>query len=437
MTSAILALWLGLSPVSLGILGSDPPSDGDPKSLVGRLGSPRYSERESASRALLAIGAGAIDPLRAAREADDAEVQVRAEQLLQDIERNLLLHPTTVQIKGGIDSPSDLASSLVEQTGFPLTVQVADSRGFIGKAPTPGTSTFWDAMADGGLDLGEGRRPGGFRRFEPLAAANFQIEPALRPSAPSQIEGAFRLIARRTTQLDVDEIQVQCVLQAEPRLSIRPGFVELYEAEADDGESLLPARNDPRFDANIEEFANTTPLADLVLPVRVPSRKGAGVARLRGRVEFEVEGRRLEPDALPLVGEAGSLPPPLDCGDLTLKVVSFETQKGLGFWSLDLLVEPLGWRELVLQRGRPPRRRPEALFGDLQKILPSIVLVDDRGSPLAAMFQRQRPRFGQDGVHLSFEGPGPIPAAVHYYGYFREPVGFDFELDAITATLGR
>src|SRR5262245_14937573 len=55
--------------------------------LIEQLGSGDFAERERASQALDAIGADAMDALRAATKSDDAEVRRRAEDLVAKWEK--------------------------------------------------------------------------------------------------------------------------------------------------------------------------------------------------------------------------------------------------------------------------------------------------------------------------------------------------------------
>jgi hypothetical protein len=70
--------------------------------LIAQLGSPRFEEREAATRALEGLGGAALEPLRQALASRDAEVRRRARLLVQAIERRLesdrLLTPTRIRL---------------------------------------------------------------------------------------------------------------------------------------------------------------------------------------------------------------------------------------------------------------------------------------------------------------------------------------------------
>ncbi len=57
--------------------------------LIDQLGSPRFKERERASRELSKFGVSALASLKAASNGREAEVRRRAQQLVEQIERPL------------------------------------------------------------------------------------------------------------------------------------------------------------------------------------------------------------------------------------------------------------------------------------------------------------------------------------------------------------
>jgi hypothetical protein len=74
---------------SLILLSGPSPLRADPaeiQRLVAQLGSPKFAQREAASRRLEAIGPAALDALRQATESDDTEVRRRAEELLAHVD---------------------------------------------------------------------------------------------------------------------------------------------------------------------------------------------------------------------------------------------------------------------------------------------------------------------------------------------------------------
>ena len=104
-----LIVLLGL----LGIAGSDP------SSLVNRLGSPKYIDREEASAAIEKLGRDALPALRSARTGSDAEIRSRASELVERIENELMVRPTLMLMDRFPPRSSSTAAihSLV-QSGF-------------------------------------------------------------------------------------------------------------------------------------------------------------------------------------------------------------------------------------------------------------------------------------------------------------------------------
>ena len=80
--------------------------------LVATLGSTKYSERESASKALVEQGRTSLRALSLARKANDPEVQARAEYLLERIERSLLVRPTLVKLLPGEQPIADVLRTI-------------------------------------------------------------------------------------------------------------------------------------------------------------------------------------------------------------------------------------------------------------------------------------------------------------------------------------
>src|SRR5262245_49705188 len=87
-----------------------PPQPGAVRSLVEKLGSPEFSEREEATKRLEELGAAALEELRPACKSEDPEVARRAQDLVRKIERRLAneqaLAPTLVELDAK-DAPLD------------------------------------------------------------------------------------------------------------------------------------------------------------------------------------------------------------------------------------------------------------------------------------------------------------------------------------------
>ena len=98
-------------------------------SLIAKLASPRYTERESATRSLDALGEVALEPLRAALRSDDHEVRRRAAQIIETVELRLvnerLLKPATIALEFHNSPLPEAVAALKRHTG--LEILLSDS----------------------------------------------------------------------------------------------------------------------------------------------------------------------------------------------------------------------------------------------------------------------------------------------------------------------
>lgn len=118
--------------------------------LVGQLGSARFAERETASRALDAIGEPALNSLKAAVATSDPETRRRAAELVERIGQRVasdrLLKPTAISLHFR-DAPLDEAvKSLAKQTG--LAFELSSASKFAGRKVTIQSDPLpvWDAV---------------------------------------------------------------------------------------------------------------------------------------------------------------------------------------------------------------------------------------------------------------------------------------------------
>jgi hypothetical protein len=146
--------------LALGLHAAEPPSAARVAALIAELGSSRHEQREAATRALEAVGAPALGPLREARQHDDAEVRRRARLLVQTIERRTeaerLLQPGRVRLVYR-DTPLRLAlADFVRKTGFAVRLEGDGSRPL---TLDTGDTTVWDAVAQFCRQAGVTERP--------------------------------------------------------------------------------------------------------------------------------------------------------------------------------------------------------------------------------------------------------------------------------------
>jgi RNA polymerase sigma factor (sigma-70 family) len=119
--------------------------------LVDRLGSSTFAERERAGKELEAIGAPALDALRQAARAGDAERRRRAEQLVKKLEERIevarLLAPRRVRLVYRDTPLAEAVADFKAKSGYDLSLSDADGK-LKGRAVTldTGEVTFWQAL---------------------------------------------------------------------------------------------------------------------------------------------------------------------------------------------------------------------------------------------------------------------------------------------------
>src|SRR4051794_17186127 len=122
------AVVLGVAlTLPLGVRADGPPTQADRlAALVSQLGSPRFEEREAATRALAALGPSALGVLRQAAAGGVAEARRRARLLVRQLERRAeadrLLAPTRPRLRYQ-DSPLlEAVADLGRRLGAPVTL---------------------------------------------------------------------------------------------------------------------------------------------------------------------------------------------------------------------------------------------------------------------------------------------------------------------------
>src|SRR5262249_20237677 len=89
----LLALLLGVGLTLVASLPSPAVENADKEKiarLIDQLGSGVFTERQKATKELVAIGAPALEALRKAAQSEDAEVRKRANELVQKVEKEAL-----------------------------------------------------------------------------------------------------------------------------------------------------------------------------------------------------------------------------------------------------------------------------------------------------------------------------------------------------------
>ncbi|HVX61859.1 MAG TPA: hypothetical protein VHC19_14685, partial [Pirellulales bacterium] len=120
-TPALIGLLLGVcclsGPTFRTAPAEEPPAEFRLASLVRRLGSDAYSERDAAEAQLEKSGAAAREHLLAAVENPDPEIRLRAKRLLRGLRINELWAPTQVRYATDQTAASAALSVIGKQTG--------------------------------------------------------------------------------------------------------------------------------------------------------------------------------------------------------------------------------------------------------------------------------------------------------------------------------
>src|SRR5262245_37602276 len=107
--------------------GADGPTDRQRiDSLIQQLGSPRFSERQAASKQLEAIGAPVLDALKKVAAGTEPDKRRRSEELIARIESRLLterlLKPTNVHLNCKAVPLGEAVAQLARQSSYSIVL---------------------------------------------------------------------------------------------------------------------------------------------------------------------------------------------------------------------------------------------------------------------------------------------------------------------------
>ena len=150
--SLLVVLALGLvTLIAVPAPAADPASPEQISKLIEKMGSGDFDEREKATKDLDAIGVPALDLLRKAAKSEDAEVRMRAEELVAKIEKRVesvkLLVPTKMHLVYKDTPLAEAVQDFTKKSGYPIGL--FDPQGKLkGRKITldTGKVTFWEAF---------------------------------------------------------------------------------------------------------------------------------------------------------------------------------------------------------------------------------------------------------------------------------------------------
>jgi hypothetical protein len=317
------------------------PAGPDPSALVEELGSPRYRQRESAEVALTKLGRAALPSLRAALDAKDPEVRIRALAILTRIEGTLLVQPTPIAFDFRDVPIVEAIRAINLQAELSLKLQPENDPAWAGCRLTLHTDEplpFWkgvDALCEAGrlhyifgaqppmgrrdlaLPLHQGYAPppepvwdsGPFRTH--LASVHYQSEiqlsrprPSMAPRGerPASVEDGMHFPSVATRQF-----YLQFQMAAEPRLSItQNGAPRILEAIDDLGKSLqIPAAQATIHRSSGYFGMNPASLVRFRVDLAYPATSNRRIKRIKGAMPVIVATRKPDPLKVPLEGAAG------------------------------------------------------------------------------------------------------------------------------------
>ena len=292
----------------------------DAASLVARLGSGTFAEREKASRQLEAMGCEALPALEAAMRSPDAEARARVLAVWDRIQKGLLVRPTMVQLKAGDRPISEVARSIGQQAGVSIEIsQQAPEQSINAREPKP--IPFWDAVEKLGLGRGFLQNPG------PAGSHAVSLQfGGFEPAYPTTISGPFRITLEglhehrdrllilgpwvngdganqgiaipRTASERQARFFIDVGMTIEPRMWFtQEGPARVIEAVDNLGQSLL-RREAGRVEADYSMYHNGGGVSQgrTQLDLAMPERPGRSIARLRAAIPVAIQTRRPLPE---------------------------------------------------------------------------------------------------------------------------------------------
>lgn len=293
--------------------------DDDATRLVALLGSPRFSERESAERRLLRLDREAIPLLESALENPDPEVRSRASGLIAKIELNSLGKPTLVSLNCRDETLENVLKELSRISRQRIVVEglrAGDpllSRRI--SLATPESTALWDVLEsvrkEAGLAFISWDTAWGSGRIDELNRPSiaFAVREGKPNPYPTIHSGLFRIAV---SEVDVEGNFV-VAFEPEPRvIAVQDGPLSLRKAESESGRDLIRADNpEPEHwtaDDLGEMFGEDgapSSLRKFVGGRLQPARGAAGKVRtLRGVIPLAIIARQPEPIEVSLRGAA-------------------------------------------------------------------------------------------------------------------------------------
>jgi hypothetical protein len=467
----LAALMIGIGLLVTGQAGGSE----NPATLVARLGSARYVERQAASEALEKLGREALPALRDARNHEDPEVRQRVRNLLSRIASDRMVQATMLRLDFVNRPLPEVVAELSSRAGMPLQLMPEDPGAWRGRQVTLQADVpvpFWvalDRLSEAGqvrlMPVGMGGVGGGSlvlttgpsgtsgptsdrgpfrtvvtrihreqaRTFGPGPGAAF--EPAVIlgpngrpiPNAP-RVGGGGVAAEGRLTELFAVDLQIT----VEPRMSLsQTGAPRLTAAVDDLGQSMLPTpEGAPGGMARAVSFGGATSMGGVVvsIPLKFPGRAGRLLKELAGTIPVLLTARKEEPLVIALDGAVGRT---FESEDASITIHALEplpnNQPGT---QIELTVAPRAAAEPPSADGLVGGGAPMWLARQPgMGAQGPIEILDAQGRAYRQWFPRSS-QVSPEEVRMTLslmaaEGLGP-PSQLRYYGMTRAQAEVDF-----------
>ncbi len=445
----------------------------DPAALVGRLGAPRFADREAAATALEKLGADALTALRAAADDRDPEVRSRAAGIARKIEAGLLIEPTRVALDFRDRPLDEVAAKIGERAGLqivltpdghpawsqvrttvvadePLPLWEAIDRLCKSAGLAPQSMPIGAMMGGGpgapnrpivrlvvGPDRGFASNHGPFRAeimsIDHHRTMTFNVLGMI--GQPRAVDG--KLVAAPEGRPDGGgpavnrQFYLTLQVQSEPRLLIaQNGALKLTEAVDDRGQSMMPPSIDGQTTITGAYFGMNggSSFLQTQAHLSLPDKPGRSIRLLRGSVPVTVMSPRPEPISLNLKDpEAIGKPIRTDDGTITLK--SVRDDPNAQRTTIELVFRPTA---AAGEPDDPFARAPGfAQIGRMPLAMQQqLGAVDAEGNPFQVIVNQSHAQADEIRLTITLLPAGPNagrPVVLRYQNLNRAPADIPFE----------
>jgi hypothetical protein len=337
--SLVLASLLALSS---DVAPTTAPSD-EIDALIAQLGDDDWQRRQAAEDRLVIMGRRAEPQLeRATAEADDPEVQMRAEAAILQIQENARIGPSIITIRGRDLPLREVFHQLSEQAGTQLEVfppDLLEQHRNTRVTLEIDHLRFWEAMQ-------QITEKTGFSLQQWDNTGMKLMQGAQQAEGISQVSGPYMISAQRVSRsrsLELgsaanvfEDFHVQLRAKAEPKLRLlRVGYNPNIELAIDEhGNSLLPPGHTAQ--PGGYTFASSG-IWQLTARFTCPPNMGRRIARLKGTIDVSIQTRYEQLEVPEITSARG-----VNKVAGGMRFIVKELRRNGEIWQLDVIVRPEG-----------------------------------------------------------------------------------------------